>query len=267
MKQVEKVRHYTKKASCGGLFCICLFGLLNPVLLQAGCATWQQGEPQVVSKVLDGDTLVLANGRKVRLIGINTPEMGRDNQPAESFALQAKTRLVSLLKSSDSKLFIRPGIEPMDRYRRQLAHVYDQKGESLAEKLLSEGLGYVIVIPPNLRHLDCLREAEQQARKAQIGVWSQKPAVNAARLAKKASGFHLVHGKIQRIGKSRRSLWLNLQGGVALRIDWVDQRAYFPQADVEQWVGRSLEVRGWIYHHKGEKRLQVRHPAAMKWLD
>lgn len=267
MKRGEKVRHPIRKASYGGLFCFCLYSLLNPLSLQAGCATWQQGEPQAVSKVFDGDTLILSDGRKVRFIGINTPEMDRDNQPPEPFAQQAKTRLESLLEASDSKLYLRPGFDPEDRYKRLLAHVYDQKGESLVEKLLSEGLGYAIAIPSNLRHLDCFRKAERQARKARIGIWSQRPVVSAAHLAKRAAGFHLVRGKIKRIGKSRRSLWLNLHGGVALRIDWGDLQDYFPQVDIERWVGRSLEVRGWVYHRKGEKRLQVRHPAAIKWLD
>jgi hypothetical protein len=61
-------------------------------------------------------------------------------------------------------------------------------------------------------------------------------------------------------------VWLNLEGGLALRITWKDWENFSIQA-LDTLVGRTLEVRGWIYRRKLAQRLQVRHPSSIRWLD
>ena len=86
--KISKVTHRTRKATQ-----LCLFLLLtgSPVFAQtlpSSCsnslATVQYDEIAVVDYIHDGDTLRLRDGRRVRLIGINTPELTRDNKPAEA---------------------------------------------------------------------------------------------------------------------------------------------------------------------------------------
>jgi hypothetical protein len=109
--------------------------------------------------------------------------------------------------------------------------------------------------------------AESRARKAGLGVWSSRSAaVDASHLTGKEEGFRLIQGVIDRIGRSRRSLWLNLRHGPALRIDWKDW-AYFSDLVPEDRRDHRLEVRGWLYRRKGQQRMQVRHPSAIRWLD
>ena len=62
-----------------------------------------------VAKVVDGDTLRLVDGRSVRLIGINTPELGRDGRKAEPFAVAAQRRLRALVEASNGRVGWSPG--------------------------------------------------------------------------------------------------------------------------------------------------------------
>jgi endonuclease YncB( thermonuclease family) len=219
-----------------------------------------------VAWVYDGDSLRLEDGRKLRLIGIDTPELGRDSAPDRPGAEPARARLRRLLDARAGRVLLRPGIEPSDRYGRRLVHLYLPDGRNLARLMLAEGLGFAVAVPPNLRHLDCYFDAEGRARSARRGLWRGDPAIQAIDLPASAEGFHLIRGRIRRVGNSRRALWLNLHGGLALRVDSPDLQ-YFADLETDARQGRALEVRGWIYRRKGEQRMQLRHPASLRWLE
>ena len=112
--------------------------------------------------VFDGDTLELTDGRRVRLIGINAPEIGRQGKPSEPFARAAEARLQALTQGA---LYLAPGKESRDRYGRTLGHLFDAAGHNLEAQLLAEGLGFAIGVPPNLTLVVCHLEAEQRARR------------------------------------------------------------------------------------------------------
>ena len=246
---------------------LCRFGVLLWLLPGSllGCGSGPHSPAYTVAWVYDGDTLRLEDGRKIRLIGIDTPELGRDGKPGQPYARKARKRLRQLLKDGGERVRLSFGPSQRDRHARYLAHVYLRDDRDAAELLLREGLGHATVFPPNIRHLDCLLEAEGQARAAGRGLWRQTQVPDVRELPSAAEGFRLVRGRIQRVGNSRRSLWLNLEGGLALRIDRQDLD-YFPKLQEQTLVGRELEVRGWIYRRNGEQRMQVRHGVAIRWL-
>jgi endonuclease YncB( thermonuclease family) len=240
---------------------------LAPGLAADDCQAYRGEALHAVEHLYDGDTLKLADGRNIRLIGINAPEKGRDGKPDEPGAGVSLQGLSKLIHASDNQVYLLPGIETTDRYGRSLAHLYDRRGRNITAMLLRDGLGFAISIPPNLRHADCYKLAEQEARSASRGLWSDPSIPLAAeKLSDRANGFHLIRGRIERIGKSRRALWLNLVKGPAIRIDWSDWTAF---ADLypDELIGKRLEVRGWIYRRKGQRRMQVRHPSAIFWID
>jgi endonuclease YncB( thermonuclease family) len=232
----------------------------------ADCAPFKQGAPGTVSYVYDGDTLKLETGGKVRLIGINTPEIGYEGEPDEPFAATARRRLTEILSDGGNRIFLRQGKEERDRYARYLAHVYDARGRNITEILLKEGLGLALFIPPNLVNSSCYKQAEESARTKRRGLWSQPDLIwKASDLTGRETGFHLLRGVVDRIGKGRRSIWLELRQGPAIRIDR-DDWEQFDGWRFDELEGRRLEVRGWLYRTKGRQRLQVRHPAAIERL-
>lgn len=258
-----------KKAPHSGAFLLWLLctigvGITSQTLRAGDCPLPGSAKPVDVKWVIDGDTLQLTDGRHIRLIGLDTPELGRDGRRDMPGARAAKAGLQRLVRQSGNRLYLQPGRQPRDRYRRWLAHLYTQDGKSLTQALLREGLGRQIAVPPNMGNLDCYISAEAGARSRGLGLW-QTAVRDAANLSGDERGFHLLQGRIIRVGRSRSALWLNLEGGLAIRITWREW-AGFSQPEPDSLTGRRLEFRGWLYRKNGEQRVRVRHPSAIRWL-
>lgn len=233
----------------------------------APCPADRRDEQVVSAQVFDGDTLALADGRRVRLLGINTPELSHDAGPSEPYAEEARA-LLARLAGPGTPLYLRLDSQRFDRYGRLLAHVFSDDGDNLQALLLGAGYATTLVVPPNEWALRCYAAVEEQARAEGAGIWSLEryTPIPAERLTDSARGFRLVTGRVQRIGESRGNLWLNLSPGMAVRIPKADLR-YFGSLDPRALAGRQLEVRGWLHRRRGELRITVRHPAALRVLD
>ncbi len=216
-----------------------------------------------MAKVHDGDTLQLADGRKLRLIGVNTPELAREERPAQPLAEAARDALRRRL-GPRARLALHYDRQRRDRYGRLLAHAFHE-GRNLSAWLLRRGYGAVVAVPPNLDYHECYRRSEQEARAQGRGIWRlpyYRPLATTA-LPPGTEGFRFIQGKVLRAGESRRSLWLNLEGGVALRIARKDL-VYFGDFDPRRYVGRHIEARGWLHRQRGRLVMQIRHPFALR---
>lgn len=245
-----------KKASLVGAFFV---SALFSLVAFASCASPGPLQVHKVAQVIDGDTLRLADGRSVRLIGLNTPELGRKGRRAEPFAEMAKARLQALVEANGGRVGLYSGDQPHDHFGRWLAHAFDSTGSNLEAALLAEGLGYFVAIQPNTALASCHLAAEQRAREARLRLWS-KPPLQAAREVRQG-GFALVEGRVERVERNRGGVWLELEGGVAIQIPIAALNAFNPMR-WEQLAGRTVEVRGWVIDRA---RRQGRTPQA-RWL-
>jgi micrococcal nuclease len=219
--------------------------------------------------IIDGDTVKLADGKKVRLIGINTPEIGYDDTPPQPFSKQARDDLIKLLKAKKSKLLLlRFDRERRDQYNRLLAHVFLEDGTNVQEYLLEKGAGFWLAIPPNLWHMNCYRHAEYRARGTQRGVWGLRAyqPVAVQNLSRSVKGFQIIKGRVKRIGTSRKSVWLNLSKNVSLRIAKKDLH-YFKHLDLQNLKHKTVLARGWLHLDRTNQVMRIRHPAALEVLD
>ena len=135
-----------------------------------------------VRHVSDGDTLVLQDGQKVRLIGVDTPEMhdaGRNWQDAKrnhlsektvgEFAAKAKEFLKGALEGHSVKLEY--DWQRQDKYGRTLAYVYRQPDNTFMNaEILREGYGFVYLKFP-FRHSEEFRLLANEAKKNGKGLW------------------------------------------------------------------------------------------------
>lgn len=130
--------------------------------------------PVELVKTIDGDTIrIMYEGkeRKLRYLLIDTPELNHKQQGTQPFAEEATERNDELLKNGRLEIEFDIG-EREDKYGRLLAYVYID-GESVQRQLVEEGLARVAYIyPPNTKHLDSFKKAEEQAQHAGIGIWS-----------------------------------------------------------------------------------------------
>ena len=121
-----------------------------------------------VERVVDGDTLVVDGGERVRLIGIDTPESVKPNTPVECFAREASREMERLVEGRRVRL---DDIDPRDQYDRLLAYVYRDK-LFVNEEMVRRGFATVATFPPNVRHVPEFLRAQRDARVAGRGLWS-----------------------------------------------------------------------------------------------
>jgi len=252
----------------GALFAFWL-ALFSPwALAQADpCQHPPANESVTVNYVHDGDTFDLSDGRKIRLIGINTPELARDGKPAEPYADEAKRRAMHYVPRH-SRIEILYGPERHDRYGRLLVHVFLPDGRNLNRLLVEEGLAQAIVVPPNTSLLECYWQADRTARDHRRGLWELPyfQPLRAASLSGKEQGFHLLRGRVRHVGESRKSWWLDLDGPVSLRIAKHDLE-FFSRRDFRALEGHEVEVRGWLHRYRAKLQMGVRHQQALRVLD
>ena len=221
-------------------------------------------ESHRVQSVIDGDTLRLAGGDKVRLIGINTPEKGGRESPPEPLAEEATALLASMLGRGD-RVLLQAGIDSRDRHDRRLAHAFDPQGRNIAAELLRRGLGFHVAVSPNFGWLDCLQAAEQEAASAGRGVWSLDvyDALAVGRLAPGQRGFVRIRDRVTHVSFKDNGWWVQLGGKVGLRIKPADQH-HFRRSALRALEGREVEARGWLVSMPGDWwMMNLGHPAML----
>lgn len=118
----------------------------------------------VVERVGDGDTFTCRDGRKIRLLGIDTPELGQ-GAPGRQ-AHEALRRLLPV----GTTVRLEGDVAPRDRYGRVLAYVWIGP-RMVNERLVRDGWAVLYTLPPNVKYADRLERAQQEARAAGAGLW------------------------------------------------------------------------------------------------
>lgn len=119
-----------------------------------------------VAQIIDGDTIKLESGQKVRLIGINTPESGHPYYDA------ATEKLKELI--GDSKVTMKKDVEDKDQYGRLLRYIY-VNDTFVNLEMVRFGLATSYEFEPNVKYTSDFDVAETQAKSAKIGIWAPSP--------------------------------------------------------------------------------------------
>ena len=170
------------KSSSSAILACCLSFLLalSPAVLSAQTVT--------VISVIDGDTLLVrldGAKKKIRLIGIDAPET-EDNPKLHLDAKRthidekiiiSKGRSaaaeVSKLAPKDSEVRLELDQAKYDKFGRVLAYVYLPSGEMLNEVLVRKGYARLMIVPPDVRYVKRLKQAQAFARQNRLGIWHE----------------------------------------------------------------------------------------------
>lgn len=162
------------------LLILLLLGLLAPYW-ERRTGDFLEG---VVTKVVDGDTLVVkveGEPRRVRLLGVDTPETVHPRKPVQYYGREASAFTKQAL--SGRRVWLEYDVAPLDKYRRHLAYVWVERpgrDEQAVRRgmfnamLLLEGYGRTMTIQPNSRYADLFARLQTEARKAGRGLWGRK---------------------------------------------------------------------------------------------
>ncbi len=135
-----------------------------------------------VQRAVDGDTLVLENGDRVRLIGIDTPEVHesdklyrdarksrQDVRTIKAMGMRAHEFTRKLVEGKRVRLEF--DVEKRDRYERLLAYVYLPDGTFVNAEIIKQGYASLLTMPPNVKYADLFARLYKEARENQRGLW------------------------------------------------------------------------------------------------
>lgn len=213
-----------------------------------------------VARVYDGDTIILEDKKHVRLLGVNTPEIESRQRAEEPGGVAAKKWLQAQLQ--ENKVYLEYDQVRRDKYKRLLAHVFLPDGKHLNLALLENGLAVISIIPPNGRYTDKLIHAQQHAEKLRLGIWSmpEYQLRPISQITNHAKGWQRFTGTPVSIKKSKKYTRLLFNDKVDIRVANANL-GLFPALDT--YVGKSLEVRGWVARNKDSYTMLIQHPSAL----
>ena len=156
------------------------------VLVIAGCQASSGRDYSysniLVTRAVDGDTLVLENKERVRLIGIDTPELHESNKLYRD--AQRSGQQVEVIKQlgrqsyeftknlvEGKRVRLEFDVERYDKYKRILAYVYLEDGTFVNARIVEEGYASLMTYPPNVKYADLFLKLYREARQNQRGLW------------------------------------------------------------------------------------------------
>ncbi len=219
-----------------------------------------------VTEIVDGDTVVLADGRQVRLVGIQAPKLplGRAGFDAWPLAEAAKAALSTLSLGREVRLAY--GGRRGDRHGRVLAHLTDNAGGWVQGALLESGMARVYSFQDNRALVPEMLALEAAARDKRRGIWADSfYDIRTPETADRYLGrFELIQGRVLDVATVRGRVYLNF--GADWRSDFTASlapkvRRLFEseQIDPESYRGRIVRVRGWLKSWNGPM-VEITHP-------
>ena len=213
-----------KKALQWGAFFICLQVFVV-----------SSAEIGTVSYVIDGDTVILESGTRIRMIGINAPERESENQMAEPYALEARLALIELVEGVAVRVIA--GKEKFDRYGRMLAYLQLQDGTDIQASIVARGYAAVIAFPPNIDSINQYLVVENLARSKKLGIWGNADTILDLDKQNQQinTGFQIITGRVTGVKYSKRykQLLIVFVEGVFLALTNCDYRSVFHEIRIE----------------------------------
>jgi len=230
------------------------------------------GGTAVVAETIDGDSVVLADGRTVRLIGIQAPKLPKGRHFAPwPLSETARAELQNLVQGKSVALYF--GGTREDRYGRVLAQLVRDDGLWIEGELLRQGLARVYTFPDNRAAAKALYALESEARAARRGIWADPyyaPLTPEEALGR-SGRLELVEGRVVTAARASGQVFLNFgpdwHTAFTVRLDR-EALAIFRAEGVDPLAleGKEVRVRGYIRRDRSRAIMDVTHPEAIERL-
>jgi micrococcal nuclease len=255
-------------------WCLAVFGTSLPVV----ACDLSEPETGMVAAVIDGETLKLADGRTVRLIGAKAPMpplgfRGDDPWPMVEEAKDALTRL-----AAGKEVELHYGGTRTDRHGYALAQVFAVDGKSriwIQGEMVGEGLARVYSFPDNRACVKELLARESEARERRLGVWASpvyrvESALDVDELDRLSQTYQLVEGRVLSVGEGAGRIYLNFardwKSDFTISVARKNVSVFAAQGiDLKALAGRKVRVRGWVIWRNGPL-IEATHPEQIELI-
>jgi len=261
---------------CLTLLLVLIFAAPGPARaadgLPHGFAGLAAGDSAKVREVVDGDTVILDDGRQVRLVGIQAPKLplGRANFEKWPLADEAKAALADLVLGR--RVTLGYGGQRQDRYGRELAHLFTDDGLWVQGSLLELGFARVYSFADNRSLVPRMLEMEVAARGTALGIWRHPyyAVLDTVAAPDHTGRFSLVEGRVLKTAIVRGRAYLNFEEDYrtdfTISISSRDLKSFTASGIVPQdYAGRRVRVRGWLRWSNGPM-IDVSHPEQIEVL-
>lgn len=225
-----------------------------------------------VHQVIDGDTIRLTDGRIIRYLGIDTPELREKTEEGWAYrplpyAEEAKKLNEQLVYDKNIKII--KDKEKYDTYNRLLAYVFSDD-VFVNYQIIKQGLGVIYLWYPNFKFADLLAHAQRTAIENKKGAWAEEfNPVNLNEIYNYKDNMISVKGRISKIDKTARSFHLKLENKKSLYLTLIVyknnislfERNGFSMQDLKT---RNIKAYGILKSHNGFLYIVISHPCQIE---
>lgn len=162
------------------IFLIALFIVLFETIFNRHVGENQTRELVKVIRIVDGDTIIIEGNKKVRYIGIDTPETKDPKKSIQCYGQEAAEKNRQLVE--EKYVFLKKDVSEVDKYNRLLRYVWltdpnnaSSEGIFINDYLVRQGYAHAATFPPDVKYADTFLIAEKYARDNYLGLWSSCP--------------------------------------------------------------------------------------------
>jgi micrococcal nuclease len=249
-----------------GLRCGSALACIWPILLAAPPSRQAEaGDAVVVTRVYDGDTVEVrrADGteKRVRLIGIDSPEMDDERETVLFFAHMAKR--FAFYHLYDKNVRLTYDQEPTDAYGRTLAYVSLEDGTLFNELIIKEGFAHAFTKYPYRDEMkERFRRAERYARRYHKGLWREKPWPVVAPGGARARLGSIATVRFVCREVEERGRYVYLRSGDDFEV-FVQEPMPLPIADLRALSGRPVSITGFVEDFRGRTQVVLTLPSQL----
>lgn len=217
-----------------------------------------------ISRVIDGDTIEMASGEKIRLIGIDTPETKKNGAKGEHYCKKAYE--FTKRKLEGKTIYLEYDIEKRDKYDRILAYVFLKDGTFFNARLLQAGYAQLLTVPPNVKYVDLFKKLARKARKNNRGLWGRNNEVDLPIISWREAKEHvgeevIIKGEVVDTHNSGEAIFLNFHPEYwhnFTAVIFVGDKSKFDVEPANYYLNKVVQVRGKIKKYKGTPEIILR---------
>jgi endonuclease YncB( thermonuclease family) len=227
-----------------------------------------------VQTVIDPLTILLKNGKTIRLTGLDLPDFD-PFEPGE-MAARAKDLLKAKYEEKDITIYNTKDSKNgrVNRMGHELAHIELADEKLWAQGLLlSEGLARVRTSKRNPEMAAQMYALEHKAREEEKGIWGLAgfPVLNTQTAESSIGAFQVVEGTVHGVASVRNTIYLNFgpdwKTDFTIGIKAGDRRLFIKEGlDPMSWGGKTLRARGWLRSYNGPY-MEIDHPQAIEIIE